>query len=167
MAAFGTQFTQIAAAHQHSDRAARLPTQFASSSFSHSAFRAPASSLAQPKQRGMVAATAVAATERPTGMQRPDASGRFGKYGGKYVPETLITALAELEAAYAETKNDPAFKVCNLMQLTATCWCIFWRIVTNTKYYDLQSEFAAILKDYVGRESPLYHADRLSEHYTK
>ena len=59
----------------------------------------------------MVATTAVAATERPTGMQRPDASGRFGKYGGKYVPETLITALAELEAAYAETKNDPAFKV--------------------------------------------------------
>ena len=58
----------------------------------------------------MVAATAVAATERPTGMQRPDASGRFGKYGGKYVPETLITALAELEAAYAETKNDPSFK---------------------------------------------------------
>lgn len=44
-------------------------------------------------------------------MQRPDASGRFGKYGGKYVPETLITALAELEAAYAETKNDPSFKV--------------------------------------------------------
>ena len=32
---------------------------------------------------------------------------------------------------------------------------------------DLQSEFAAILKDYVGRESPLYHADRLSEHYKK
>lgn len=59
----------------------------------------------------MVAATAVAATERPTGMQRPDASGRFGKYGGKYVPETLITALAELEAAYAETKNDASFKV--------------------------------------------------------
>lgn len=59
----------------------------------------------------MVATTAVAATERPTGMQRPDATGRFGKYGGKYVPETLITALAELEAAYAETKNDPSFKV--------------------------------------------------------
>ena len=44
-------------------------------------------------------------------MQRPDASGRFGKYGGKYVPETLITALAELEAAYAEIKSDPAFQV--------------------------------------------------------
>ena len=65
----------------------------------------------------MVATTAVAATERPTGMQRPDATGRFGKYGGKYVPETLITALAELEAAYAETKNDPSFKVNG-------AWCI-------------------------------------------
>ncbi len=51
------------------------------------------------------------ASERPTGMQRPDASGRFGRFGGKYVPETLITALAELEAAYAEVKNDPQFKV--------------------------------------------------------
>ena len=50
------------------------------------------------------------ASERPTGMQRPDASGRFGRFGGKYVPETLITALAELEAAYAEVKNDPQFK---------------------------------------------------------
>ncbi len=164
MAAFGTQFAQVAAAHQHSDRTARLPTQFVSSSFSHSAFRAPASSLPHLKQRGMVATTAVAATERPTGMQRPDASGRFGKYGGKYVPETPP---AELEAAYAETKNDPAFKVCSLPQLIATCCCIFLRIVTDPKYYDLQSEFAAILKDYVGRESPLYHADRLSEHYKK
>jgi tryptophan synthase beta chain len=72
-------------------------------------------------------------------MQRPDATGRFGKFGGKYVPETLITALAELEAAYAEVKNDPQF----------------------------QAEFAAILKDYVGRESPLYHAERLSEHYRR
>ena len=63
----------------------------------------------------MVATAAVAAIERPTGMQRPDASGRFGKYGGKYVPETLITALAELEAAYAETKNDPSFKVRTLV----------------------------------------------------
>ena len=65
----------------------------------------------------MVQTSAVAATERPTGMQRPDASGRFGKYGGKYVPETLITALAELEAAYAETKNDPAFKARSLVSI--------------------------------------------------
>lgn len=137
MAAFGTPFAQAITRHQHGDQAARLPTQFASSGLSHCALRPPACLSAHKRQRGIVVTTAVAATERPTGMQRPDALGRFGKFGGKYVPETLITALAELEAAYAETKNDPAFK----------------------------SEFAAILKDYVGRESPLYHADRLSEHY--
>lgn len=121
MAAFGTQFAQSVAAHQHSERAARLQTQFASSSTGHSALRLPASASAHPRQRTMVATTAVAATERPTGMQRPDASGRFGKYGGKYVPETLITALAELEAAYAEIKNDPAFKV--RTRNTVLCCC--------------------------------------------
>ena len=41
--------------------------------------------------------------------QRPDALGRFGPYGGQYVPETLMPALAELEAAAAEAWKDPAF----------------------------------------------------------
>lgn len=44
-------------------------------------------------------------------LQRPDSTGRFGRFGGKYVPETLITALAELEQAYAEAMNDPEFVV--------------------------------------------------------
>lgn len=44
-------------------------------------------------------------------MERPDSSGRFGRFGGKYVPETLISALAELEQAYAEAMNDPEFIV--------------------------------------------------------
>jgi tryptophan synthase beta subunit len=44
------------------------------------------------------------------GVARPDANGRFGAYGGKYVPETLITALAELETAYAELAGDKAFQ---------------------------------------------------------
>lgn len=44
-------------------------------------------------------------------IQRPDASGRFGKYGGKYVPETLIAALEELESTYRTISKDPAFKV--------------------------------------------------------
>jgi len=61
---------------------------------------------------------------------------RFGPYGGKYVPETLIFALSELEAAYEKYSNDA----------------------------DFQAELAGMLKDYVGRESPLYHAERLSEH---
>ncbi|GMH33821.1 hypothetical protein BSKO_01655 [Bryopsis sp. KO-2023] len=68
---------------------------------------------------------------------RPDASGRFGKFGGQYVPETLIEALRELEREYQKAKEDPEF----------------------------QAEFASILRDYVGRESPLYLAPRLSEKY--
>ncbi|KAK9823141.1 hypothetical protein WJX72_000562 [[Myrmecia] bisecta] len=83
----------------------------------------------------VVAAAAVA--DRPA--LRPDANGRFGKFGGKYVPETLIVALTELEEAYREACEDPAF----------------------------QEELASVLKHYVGRESPLYHADRLSERYRR
>ncbi|KAK9918589.1 hypothetical protein WJX75_005184 [Coccomyxa subellipsoidea] len=77
--------------------------------------------------------------ERTTVGQRPDSDGRFGRFGGKYVPETLIGALKELEEEYTKAMADPSF----------------------------QAEFAAILKDYVGRESPLYHAERLSERYRR
>ena len=42
---------------------------------------------------------------------RPDATGRFGRFGGKYVPETLISALADLEKAYADAMADPEFIV--------------------------------------------------------
>jgi len=69
----------------------------------------------------------------------PDALGRFGRFGGKYVPETLMPALSELEAAYAQYRNDPEF----------------------------QQELQGLLKDYVGRPSPLYFADRLSQHYAR
>ncbi|MDT8419233.1 MAG: tryptophan synthase subunit beta [Desulfuromonadales bacterium] len=65
----------------------------------------------------------------------PDERGHFGVYGGRYVAETLMPALLELEQAYAEARQDPAF----------------------------QQEFAYYLKNYVGRPSPLYHARRLSE----
>ena len=71
--------------------------------------------------------------------QVPDNFGRFGKYGGKYVPETLMPALAELENAYHQYKNDP----------------------------DFQQELNSLLKDYVGRENPLYFAERLTEYYAK
>jgi tryptophan synthase beta chain len=84
-----------------------------------------------------MAASAAVMTDEP--LVRPDATGRFGRFGGQYVPETLISALAELESAYAEARNDPAF----------------------------QEELAQILKNYVGRETPLYHAERLSEHYKR
>jgi tryptophan synthase beta chain len=71
--------------------------------------------------------------------QIPDNFGRFGKYGGKYVPETLMPALSELETAYSQYKNDAQF----------------------------QGELNNLLKDYVGRPSPLYFAERLSEHYAR
>ncbi len=61
--------------------------------------------------------------------------GRFGIYGGRYVPETLMAALSELEHEYDAAKVDAAF----------------------------QSELAALLKDYAGRPTPLYYARRLSE----
>uniref|UniRef100_A0A6N2KA95 Tryptophan synthase n=1 Tax=Salix viminalis TaxID=40686 RepID=A0A6N2KA95_SALVM len=75
----------------------------------------------------------------PAQWQRPDSFGRFGKYGGKYVPETLMHALTELESAFHSLKDDPAFK----------------------------KELDGILKDYVGRETPLYFAERLTEHYKR
>jgi tryptophan synthase beta chain len=61
--------------------------------------------------------------------------GRFGAYGGRYVPETLMAALEELEHAYAEAQADPAF----------------------------QTELASLLKDFAGRPTPLYFAKRLTE----
>jgi tryptophan synthase beta chain len=63
----------------------------------------------------------------------PVSSGRFGAYGGRYVPETLIAALDQLEAAYREAQADPAFRV----------------------------ELEALLRDFVGRATPLYRARRL------
>ena len=65
----------------------------------------------------------------------PDARGHFGQFGGRYVAETLMPALLELEQAYREAQADPAF----------------------------HEEFQSYLKNYVGRPSPLYHARRLSE----
>jgi len=66
----------------------------------------------------------------------PDANGHFGRFGGRYVPETLMQPLIELEQAYAAARRDPAFR----------------------------RRFAALLADYAGRPTPLYGAARLSEH---
>jgi tryptophan synthase beta chain len=68
---------------------------------------------------------------------RPDSLGRFGIFGGKYVPETLMSALTELETAFYHYKNDP----------------------------DFNRELDGYLRDYVGRPSPLYFAERLTQHY--
>ena len=72
-------------------------------------------------------------------LTRPNARGRFGKYGGQYVPETLIPALIELEQAAKEAWKDSSFN----------------------------SELNHLLKTYVGRSTPLYEATRLTEHYRK
>ena len=63
--------------------------------------------------------------------------GRFGQYGGQYVPEIVMPALNELEAAYNKYKNDPEF----------------------------QSQFQSLLRDYAGRPTNLYYAEKLTKHY--
>jgi len=73
----------------------------------------------------------------PTGSLRagPDANGHFGEFGGRYVAETLMPLILELEQAYIAAKADPAF----------------------------QAELDDLLKHYVGRPSPLYFAERLTD----
>ncbi|MEL0010531.1 MAG: tryptophan synthase subunit beta [Bacteroidota bacterium] len=70
---------------------------------------------------------------------QPNAKGYFGNYGGKFVPETLIPALVELEEAYKEAEQDPLF----------------------------QTEYIRLLREYVGRPTELTFANRLTEHYGK
>jgi len=65
---------------------------------------------------------------------RPDSRGYFGQYGGKFVPETLMSALNELESAYAEACVD----------------------------IDFQQQFHQLCREYIGRPTPLYHAQQLS-----
>jgi tryptophan synthase beta chain len=68
-------------------------------------------------------------------MSAPAVERRFGPYGGRYVPETLIPALDELERVWLKSRADPAYT----------------------------GELDALLRDYVGRPTPIYHAKRLSE----
>ena len=67
-------------------------------------------------------------------MKYPDKKGHFGQFGGRYVPETLMPALLELEEAYNHFRNDREFK----------------------------EEFAYYLRQYVGRPNPLYYAEKLT-----
>jgi tryptophan synthase beta chain len=66
---------------------------------------------------------------------QPDTRGHFNGFGGQYVAETLMPALIELDQAYREAQQDPSF----------------------------MEEFHALMKDYVGRPSPLYYAERLTQ----
>ncbi|RXK56570.1 tryptophan synthase subunit beta [Oleiharenicola lentus] len=78
----------------------------------------------------------MSATATPAPTQLPDAAGHFGPYGGVYVPETLMTALADLTAAYEHARQDPAFV----------------------------AELKSHLKEFAGRPTELYYAGRLTEH---
>src|SRR5690242_4859078 len=71
----------------------------------------------------------------PATSHVPDLAGRFGEFGGRYVPETLMRALDELTVEYDKTRQDPKF----------------------------QADLDDLWKYFVGRPSPLYHAARLSE----
>ncbi|WP_296178404.1 tryptophan synthase subunit beta [uncultured Brevundimonas sp.] len=73
----------------------------------------------------------------PESYAWPDAEGRFGPYGGRFVPETLMPLIHELNAAYEAAKADPSF----------------------------QAELDGFLEHYVGRASPLYFAERLTDHF--
>src|SRR5205823_5513875 len=66
----------------------------------------------------------------------PDARGHFGRYGGRFVPETLMAPLIDLEHAYAGARRDKKFR----------------------------DRLAMLLRDYAGRPTPLYFAARLTEH---
>jgi len=74
--------------------------------------------------------------DKPPVTQLPNERGYFGKYGGRFVPETLIPALDELTEAYGEMKDNPSF----------------------------QAELSYLNATYVGRPTPISHAQRLSEH---
>ena len=65
---------------------------------------------------------------------KPDKYGYFGDYGGRYVPETIMPALSELEAAYHTAMIDPSFK----------------------------EDFNYLCRNYIGRPTPLYYAEKLT-----
>ncbi len=128
------------------------------------------------------AAVAAATDAPPAPCPSPStgrSTGRFGKFGGKYVPETLIPALAELEVSYKEAMEDPAFHVSLglvgvlIIACSSTCSlaCEPPHAAGRRPACALspppQAELNAILKDYVGRETPLYYAERLSQHYRR
>jgi tryptophan synthase beta chain len=93
-----------------------------------------------PMSTPVATAPTQASAPAPTNGDRlhhgPDLLGRFGAFGGRFVPETLMDALNQLTAAYQEAQADP----------------------------DFQARLDSHLKHYVGRPSPLFHAQRLTEH---
>ncbi|KAJ3694119.1 hypothetical protein LUZ60_009599 [Juncus effusus] len=90
-------------------------------------------------ERAMLKPLLVPKKTRPQFESRPDQYGRFGRFGGKFVAETLMHPLSELETMFKSLSNDKEF----------------------------QKELDEIMRDYAGRESPLYYAERLTKHYMR
>ena len=84
----------------------------------------------------MIASSTFETAATPDRHSLPDAGGHFGRYGGVFVPETLMTALEELGAVYSEARDDPAF----------------------------QAKLKEHLKEFAGRPTELYFAERLTAH---
>lgn len=83
-----------------------------------------------------MSASSLIPTKEPR-FQVPDVRGRFGQFGGMYVPETLMTPLLELSKAYAEARRDPVF----------------------------QNDFTNMLREFAGRPTGLYFAESLTKHF--
>jgi tryptophan synthase beta chain len=75
-------------------------------------------------------------TQMPSSIPQPDSLGHWGRFGGRFVPETLMAPLEELTAAYLASRDDESF----------------------------QSELKSLLRNYAGRATPLFHAARLTEY---
>ncbi|GJQ15793.1 hypothetical protein GpartN1_g7584.t1 [Galdieria partita] len=112
--------------------------------FKTSAFKSPKKSLAvfavQTRQVDNLGDTFSQKNANQANLtQVPDVNGHFGRYGGQYVPETLFFCLENLAKCFEETRNDAKFR----------------------------EELNLLLKDFVGRPSPLYFAERLSSRYAR
>src|SRR5215510_7342640 len=94
------------------------------------AYPAPPSSMSRPGSK-------IALAQRNSYRNGPDEFGRFGLFGGRFVAETLMPLILEVEKAYTAAKADPKFA----------------------------EEMESYRKHYIGRPSPLYFAPRLTEHF--
>src|SRR6185312_15568534 len=112
-------------------RRRRAPARRSDPGHGQADLTAALASAARPAQSAPLMAASLDRTSLP------DAAGHFGPYGGVFVPETLMAALEELDAAYAEAKEDPAFA----------------------------EEFRHHLKEFAGRPTQLYYAERLTRHF--
>src|SRR5262249_24792770 len=89
----------------------------------------------EPQEKGPLHCRGETSAARDSAMMLPDAAGHFGEYGGRFVPETLIPALEELESAWRSARTDPTF----------------------------QAELTELLQSFAGRPTPISRARRMSD----